>query len=233
MCLLAGLGNGCLEEGSGGEGRLGRRRCNGSSGFRCWRNRCRGYHGLRSNWLDRLRLNRSRFMPVRYDVLLSCMCDDIQSRTYEGASKSSPPRFKLPNCMPIFSIPEPKLAGSTTGWSVLNLGFVRCETGVGLVEMEGVRGLAGSAAGDSGAGCCTTPGGPAEGACSCTGSSGAFGAGSAGFGSSVAAGAEIDSVCCGGRGSSSHVGAWTVVGSSQPVEVAEGSMTSGGGEGSG
>lgn len=89
---------------------------------------------------------------------MSDKCDgNKDEKTYVGAaSKSSPPRLKLPNCIPIFSILEPKLAGSTTGWSdVLNFG-ARCETGVGREDMDGVGDLTGTAIVGSGAGCCTT-----------------------------------------------------------------------------
>ena len=37
-----------------------------------------------------------------------------------GSTISSPPILRLPNCMPTFSRPEPKLFGSVTAWSVLN-----------------------------------------------------------------------------------------------------------------
>ena len=107
---------------------------------------------------------------------------------------------------------------------------VRWDAGVGLVATEGASGLGGRAAGDSGAdGWRTTPGGAATGAGSSAGSSEGVGSGWVDSVSSAAKGAETDSSCCGTRGSSSHVGAWTVVGSSQPVVVETGSVASRGG----
>jgi hypothetical protein len=45
---------------------------------------------------------------------------------------SSPPILRLPNCMPTFSRPEPKLFGSVTAWSVLNRALCLCAALLGL-----------------------------------------------------------------------------------------------------
>ena len=46
---------------------------------------------------------------------------------------SSPPILRLPNCMPTFSRPEPKLFGNVTAWSVvLNRALCLCAALLGL-----------------------------------------------------------------------------------------------------
>jgi hypothetical protein len=43
------------------------------------------------------------------------------------SNKLSPPRLRLPNCIPTFSMPDPNELGITTGWSiVLYLALLRC-----------------------------------------------------------------------------------------------------------
>ena len=62
------------------------------------------------------------------------------NETYESTSRSSPPRLRLPNCMPILSREAPKLPpGITTASSALNL--CRWAAERGRVCAAGVAGL--------------------------------------------------------------------------------------------
>lgn len=48
------------------------------------------------------------------------------------SNRLSPPRLRLPNCIPTFSMPDPNELGITTGWSiVLYRALLRCVTAAG------------------------------------------------------------------------------------------------------
>lgn len=77
-------------------------------------------------------------------IFVSPILGHMNVSTYALASKSSPPRLKMPNCMPTFSSEVKLPLGMMTAWSALNL--CRRAAEVGRVCCAGVVGLTGAGA---------------------------------------------------------------------------------------